>query len=312
VPSRVLHDSFLSSPSVRACSPAAQDALPRFILLADDFGCFEAAPRVLLGRGWPYRDDVTEAHIRGWLVEYSIAGMLRIWEHGGRWWGCLVNWWKFQRAREEYSQSRPKGSKRKTPPPPNAQGDVRGFAAGRVPVDVIEAFPGGKPAPELSVVTQTSAPLQPQHTLFPPGNAGVPGEFPLPQSQSQSQSKSKESTRSDSSPTPPSYPEAFAAFWSAYPRREGKHAAFVRWKDLVDEGVPESDLGRAAKHYAEHMAKVGRATEHMKHASTFLSEKDQFWRDYVASAPEVKLTQSRPAPAPPSSPYAKLTPESTT
>ena len=47
MPKRMLDDSFLTSTSVARCSPRAQDAFPRFILLADDFGCFEVIPRAL-------------------------------------------------------------------------------------------------------------------------------------------------------------------------------------------------------------------------------------------------------------------------
>ena len=178
MPSRVLHDSILSSPSLATCSPRAQDSFPRFLLLADDFGCFEAAPRVLLGRGWPYRTDVTELDVRAWLIEYATAGMVQLWEHGGRWWAHLKGWFTFQRERGEYSPKNPHGSKRKTPvPPPSENGGA----------DSLAAFSSCNSRGESA-----------------PGNADVVERdrgFPLPQSQSQSQSKVQPVESPNGSPT---------------------------------------------------------------------------------------------------------------
>ena len=117
---RLLDDSMLSSPSLAQCSPRAQDAWHRLILLADDFGCMDCNPRLLLGRGWPLRPDVAEDDLTGWLNEYAEAGMLAFWAEAGRVFAVLVNWNgpHGQRVREEYSDTNRKGSRRKTPTPP--------------------------------------------------------------------------------------------------------------------------------------------------------------------------------------------------
>jgi hypothetical protein len=175
---RILHDALLSSPSLATCSPRAQDAFPRFLLLADDFGCFDAHPRILLGRGWPLRPDVTEADLAGWLKEYEAAGMLQVWSEGGRTYGFLTGWTgsKGQRKREEYSPTNPKGSRRKTPAPPitrtveQAQATIR---AALVPPKPAEPLPAREPT------GKTQAPAR-----EPTGQS----DFPRLQSQSQSQS----------------------------------------------------------------------------------------------------------------------------
>lgn len=158
MPTRVLHGSLTSSPSLASCSPRAQDAFPRFILAADDFGCFDANPRVLLGRSWPLRSDVSEADISGWLDEYVTAGMAQLWEEGGRSY-CFLTGWDGphgQRHREEYDPKiNRKGSKRHTPAPPTRA------------LQISRELPAS----------------------FPRGNSAVsrelPASFPLPQSQSQ-------------------------------------------------------------------------------------------------------------------------------
>lgn len=121
MPKRMLDDSFLTSPSLAKCSPRAQDAFPRFILLADDFGCFEALPRVLAARGWPHRTDVTDTELAGWLEEYVAAGMACLWTVNERRYCYLTGWHgeHGQKHRDEYHPEKsPKGSKRRTPAPP--------------------------------------------------------------------------------------------------------------------------------------------------------------------------------------------------
>lgn len=121
MPKRMLDDSFLTSTSVARCSPRAQDAFPRFILLADDFGCFEVIPRALAARGWVYRQDVTEADMVAWLEEYVAAGMACLWTVNERRYCYLTGWHgeHGQKHRAEYDREHnPKGSKRRTPVPP--------------------------------------------------------------------------------------------------------------------------------------------------------------------------------------------------
>lgn len=126
MPKRLIDDSLLTSPSLAKCSTRAQDAFPRFILLMDDFGCAEANPRVLVGRGWPLREDVSETDVRGWLEEYVGAGMAVLWTVNERRYVFLTGWFGAhgQKRRAEYDPKAPvgtpgrHGSKRKTPPPP--------------------------------------------------------------------------------------------------------------------------------------------------------------------------------------------------
>lgn len=187
MPTRLISDGLLTSPSLRICSTRAQDGFHRFIVLADDFGCFEADPLLLVRRGWPYRPDVTEGHVRSWLVEYAMAGMVTIWDHAGRWFAHLTGWWKIQRHRVEYSEKSPKGSKRKTPRPPEKQGDLVRFSEGASPASAapVFTFPGGKH-------DQASMQFDSENVLQFASPAGLPGDFPDTQSQSQVQQEGRE------------------------------------------------------------------------------------------------------------------------
>jgi hypothetical protein len=138
MPKRLIDDSLLDSRSLEVLSPRAQDAFPRFILLADDFGCFEVNPVILRARGWSRRPDVTEEDVAGWLREYAerqasdpdtgdrLAPVLMVWTHVGRRYAHLTGWSGAhgQKKRAEYDPTAPAGtpgrhgSKRRTPAPP--------------------------------------------------------------------------------------------------------------------------------------------------------------------------------------------------
>jgi hypothetical protein len=124
MPKRLIDSSYLNSPSLDRCSARAQDAFPRFILLADDFGCFEADTRRLVALGWSSkRRDVSEADVWSWLEEYVAAGMACLWTEKERRWCYLTGWngAHGQRKRVEYDPATvagQKGSKRYTPHPP--------------------------------------------------------------------------------------------------------------------------------------------------------------------------------------------------
>lgn len=138
MPKRMIDDSLLDSRSLEVLSPAAQDAFPRFILIADDFGCFEINPVKLRALGWSRRPDVTEEMVEGWITEYAerqatdpasgqkLAPVAMTWTHVGRRYAFLTGWFggHGQKRRAEYDPNAPvgtpgrHGSKRRTPPPP--------------------------------------------------------------------------------------------------------------------------------------------------------------------------------------------------
>lgn len=156
MPKRLIDDSYLNSPSMAVCSPRAEDAYPRFMLLADDFGCFEVNPRALLARGWPNRTDVTEQDLISWLEEYVTKRAIdqppvaMIWSERGRRYCYLTGWDgpHGQRKRVEYkpngTAAELHGSKRRTPaPPPELLRSVMAGAAEEDPPGLYD-FQGGK------------------------------------------------------------------------------------------------------------------------------------------------------------------------
>ena len=73
------------------------------------------------------------------------------------------------------------------------------------------------------------------------------------------------------------YPPAFEDFWTIYPSNRGKAAAFKAWGKAKKRGATEEQLKTAAAAYSGYVTRLGRAEEHIKHASSWLNQDD--WLD---------------------------------
>ena len=73
------------------------------------------------------------------------------------------------------------------------------------------------------------------------------------------------------------YPPSFEDFWKIYPSNRGKAAAFKAWGKAKKRGATEEQLKTAANAYRQYVTRLGRAEEHIKHASSWLNQDD--WLD---------------------------------
>ena len=73
------------------------------------------------------------------------------------------------------------------------------------------------------------------------------------------------------------YTEAFEDFWKIYPSNRGKATAFKAWGKAKKRGATEEQLKTAAAAYRGYVTRLGRAEEHIKHASSWLNQDD--WLD---------------------------------
>lgn len=111
MPTRLLHESICTSESLSKCSPKAQDAFPRLLLAADNFGTFQINGFVLKGRLWPLRDDVSPEDILGWIREFEEKGMVKTWQTDGKIYGIFVRWGDFQRVDPRLNRKYPEPPK---------------------------------------------------------------------------------------------------------------------------------------------------------------------------------------------------------
>lgn len=120
MPSRILKESILDSPTLARLDDFDQDQFPRLLLLVDDWGCFNADPDVVKGRAYSKRPKVTPKTIEKLLRSYYDAGMLFMWYEGERLYGYWVGWDTHNYCNASAVEDDGKQSKhrRKTPEPP--------------------------------------------------------------------------------------------------------------------------------------------------------------------------------------------------
>jgi len=112
MPNRVIKESICRSKSLAKCSLKAQDQFYKFLLFADDWGCFKVDYKKMKDDLFSYRKDIGIDKIESFLGEYKEHGMLFFWDNKDKVYGFFVNW---DDQTGEYLSRR---GKRKTPEPP--------------------------------------------------------------------------------------------------------------------------------------------------------------------------------------------------
>ena len=77
MPNRILRDWTDSEP-INSLTVQAEVFFVRLIMKADDFGRFNASPKLLRSLLFPIRDGVRDTDITRWLAECESAGLLRV------------------------------------------------------------------------------------------------------------------------------------------------------------------------------------------------------------------------------------------
>lgn len=81
------------------------------------------------------------------------------------------------------------------------------------------------------------------------------------------------------------YTPEFEQFWSYYPRRIEKKAAFKAWNARLNQKITPEEMITGAKNYALECKQKGRAIEFIKHPSTFIGPSEPF-KDYLDGLPD--------------------------
>lgn len=131
MPNRIIKESARTSPTLDALSHGAERLWWRLVPTADDYGRFDADPRVVLGTCFPLRvgnsRGITLGRVEAWLQELATdhgdGPGVCLYEVAGRRYGVLLKWFNHQRRRD---------SKPKFPEPPRvaaSRGEVPPVAA---------------------------------------------------------------------------------------------------------------------------------------------------------------------------------------
>jgi hypothetical protein len=100
MPCRIIRESARYSPTLWALPAEAERLFWRLTTVADDWGRFDADPRLLLAQCFPLGVEALKvSHIAGWFAEMVAVGLVRIYAVEGWAYGVFVSWAKHQRQR---------------------------------------------------------------------------------------------------------------------------------------------------------------------------------------------------------------------
>lgn len=111
MPSRIIHDRCRKSRTLNALSAEGERLFWRLTTAADDYGRFDADPRVLLGDCFPLMiGEITSKQVEKWrdeltrTVDEDEGPPVQLYTIKGRMYGHFVNWTKYQRDRSQERQ----------------------------------------------------------------------------------------------------------------------------------------------------------------------------------------------------------------
>lgn len=267
---RVIKDIIWDCPTLAKLPDYYEDQFPRWLLLPDDWGCFNANPDRLKGMLYPNRKKETSGKIIEMKKIFSDAGLIFFWEDNGRDWGFIVSF----ESHHNYSNkgSVEDGNKRvrhtrKTPEPPREK---------------LEVY-----LQSLNIVghslTQVDAPL-------------TQVDAPLTQRDTKSASPSpslilNNTPNLNNNPDDPNSLQHFEQLWKEYPCKQGKHNAWLKFQNQVGTGKDLTDIQQALFNYKASVTAIrnnGHPDRQYQHGSTWFN---QNWKDYIEySEPEEEST----------------------
>lgn len=252
--------------------------------VADDSGVFEWSPLTLKMKIFP-GDDISRTCLENYLTRLEEMGKVRRFEANGKVYGWLVNFLKHQKVDKPGPPNHPL--------PPwlrfNQEGKERHKWFYEVVEDVSTTFrehvedtscPEEKlreeKRSEVNKNTSAAADLPPE----PDGSADSVSQPGGAQSQGSGKGQKTPAEKPGNE-----YTAEFEEFWSHYPRRVEKRAAFKAWKTRLKEGYKPQQLIIAAKNYASYCRLQGTEQRFIKHPSTFLGPNKPF-EEFINGPPD--------------------------
>lgn len=103
MPNRIIKESICVSDTIAGLSWFDQCLFFRLIVLADDYGRFDARPLIIKGKGFPLV-TVTDKQIANGLSNLATAGIVNLYNVGGKPYLQLKTWDKHQSVRAKKSK----------------------------------------------------------------------------------------------------------------------------------------------------------------------------------------------------------------
>lgn len=103
MPNRIIRESCRTSETLNSLSAEAERLFWRLTTVADDYGRFEADPRVLLAQCFPLKVGALKVESVGrWFLELVTCGLVTTYDNTGKVLGFFVTWDKHQRRRARH------------------------------------------------------------------------------------------------------------------------------------------------------------------------------------------------------------------
>lgn len=101
--SRILSDSILSSATLDKLCPEQECLFYRLLVCADDYGCMDVRPIVVLARCYPLRiGKIQPDQIASWLEELAKVGLITLYQVEGKDYLRIAKWEEHQRIRYKH------------------------------------------------------------------------------------------------------------------------------------------------------------------------------------------------------------------
>jgi len=261
---RSIHPGLFTDEAFMSASPHARLLIIGLWCEAHDDGVFEWKPLTLKARVFPV--DAVDMVVL--MAELAGLGFIREFSFGGKAYGVIRNFRKYQR-----------------PQKPNSSGVL--------PVS-LAAF-SGVPLDDTRLV-QGEYDTDPVNLQQMEDGEEEGGDDSIAPTQ--------EAKASFVAPKGKKLEECFERFWAGYPKRDGpnpKAPAFDKFAIAVKNGADPEMIVNSAGRYADEIRSKGKErTEFVKQALTWLNQK--LWKDYaeVDEAPHVDTDAAPPSPDMPS------------
>lgn len=109
MPTRLLREGILTSDRVNLLDPPGEVFYRRLMSVVDDFGRFDGRPVMLKSRCFPLRvDTIREADISRWIAMCEKAGLIALYEVGGKRFLEMLDFRQSVRAKGSQYPERPK------------------------------------------------------------------------------------------------------------------------------------------------------------------------------------------------------------
>lgn len=258
---RMIDPGFWVDEKLGKMSPLARLLFMGLISNADDEGRLPGHPALVKSQIYPYDTDITVQMVEDWLNQLSDVNIITIYIVDNQTYIQVNNFSKYQTI------NRPTPSKY-----PVYDDSLK--AHGALTEDSLPKEEKRKEVEEKGKEDNTATDV-----------AKCDGSIPAEKSSTEKKDEGAQSKKTGKDGYTDGYTKEFEAFWSKYPRKLEKKAAFKVWKTRLREKTDPEDMIQAVTHYADQCQQLGTEQRYIKHASTFIGPNKPF-EEYIKGPPE--------------------------